>query len=68
MGPITQGDFLSALGISERAKALLENASPEQAEDISSALQRLTDVKEMGNLFKVMAVVQLDAPVPPGFE
>jgi NADH dehydrogenase [ubiquinone] 1 alpha subcomplex assembly factor 7 len=68
IGPITQGDFLHALGISERAEALLENASPDQADDISSALQRLTDVEEMGKLFKVMAVVQQGAPVPPGFE
>ena len=68
IGPITQGDFLGALGISERAEALLENANSEQAENISSALQRLTDVEEMGKLFKVMAVVQQGAPVPPGFE
>jgi NADH dehydrogenase [ubiquinone] 1 alpha subcomplex assembly factor 7 len=68
MGPITQSDFLGALGISERAEALLENASPEQAEDISCALQRLTNVEEMGKLFKVMAVIQQDAPVPPGFK
>jgi NADH dehydrogenase [ubiquinone] 1 alpha subcomplex assembly factor 7 len=68
MGPITQGDFLGALGIGERAETLLENASPEQAEDINSALHRLTDDEEMGKLFKVMAVVQVDAPVPPGFE
>jgi NADH dehydrogenase [ubiquinone] 1 alpha subcomplex assembly factor 7 len=68
IGPITQGDFLCALGISQRADALMKKASPKQAKDISSALKRLTDVEEMGELFKVMAVVQQGAPVPPGFE
>jgi NADH dehydrogenase [ubiquinone] 1 alpha subcomplex assembly factor 7 len=68
IGPVAQGNFLSALGISERANSLLKEANPQQAKDISSALKRLTDVEEMGELFKVMAVVQQGAPIPPGFE
>lgn len=68
MGPVTQGDFLRTLGINERAQALQEMASPEQAEDIEKALHRLTDEKEMGDLFKVMAVIPLESPIPPGFE
>ena len=68
MGPINQSDFLGALGISERAEALQANASPEQAVDIKSALRRLINAEEMEKLFKVMAVIQQDAPVPPGFK
>jgi NADH dehydrogenase [ubiquinone] 1 alpha subcomplex assembly factor 7 len=68
IGPITQGDFLYALGISERADALTKKANPKQAEDIRSALRRLTDAEEMGELYKVMAVIQQGTPVPPGFE
>ena len=47
---------------------LRENASFEQADEIGRALLRLTDENEMGELFKVMTVTPLDAPVPPGFE
>lgn len=68
LGPITQGNFLNSLGINERADSLLKEANTEQAKDIHSALKRLTDVEEMGELFKVMAVVQQGAPIPPGFE
>ena len=68
LGPVTQGDFLRALGIVDRTQALAANATPEQAEDIEQALTRLTDEGEMGELFKVMAVTPLDSPPPPGFE
>ena len=46
----------------------MKKASPKQVENISSALKRLTDDEEMGALFKVMAVVELGALIPPGFE
>ncbi len=68
LGPVTQSHFLQTLGIAERAQMLRENASTEQAEEIERALLRLTDENEMGELFKVMAVTPLEAPVPPGFE
>jgi NADH dehydrogenase [ubiquinone] 1 alpha subcomplex assembly factor 7 len=68
LGPVTQGHFLTTLGIVERAESLRENASPEQAEDIAQALKRLVDGDEMGDLFKVMAVTGLEAPPPPGFD
>ncbi len=68
LGPVTQSHFLQTLGIAERAQMLRENASFEQADEIGRALLRLTDENEMGELFKVMTVTPLDAPVPPGFE
>lgn len=67
-GAIGQGRFLQAMGIVERAEALIAGASPEQARDIDSALKRLVDGQEMGELFKVLAVTSTDFPAPPGFE
>ncbi|MEM8833373.1 MAG: SAM-dependent methyltransferase [Pseudomonadota bacterium] len=58
-GPVSQAQFLKALGVETRAAQLLENASGQQREDIASAMTRLigTDTKkhQMGDLFKVMA-------------
>jgi SAM-dependent MidA family methyltransferase len=57
-GPVTQGEFLKRLGIETRALTLMAKATPEVSEDISSALKRLVggDRREMGTLFKVLAV------------
>jgi NADH dehydrogenase [ubiquinone] 1 alpha subcomplex assembly factor 7 len=66
-GPVSQGDFLKALGIELRAETLKRNADARQRRDIDGALHRLTAAEEMGELFKVMAIVPPDAPVPAGF-
>jgi NADH dehydrogenase [ubiquinone] 1 alpha subcomplex assembly factor 7 len=57
-GPVTQGEFLTRLGIETRAAALMAKASPEASEDIASALKRLVGGGHggMGSLFKVLAV------------
>jgi SAM-dependent MidA family methyltransferase len=57
-GPVTQARFLTELGIEARAAALRKNATPEQAEAITSAVARLTEGGKtgMGDLFKVMAI------------
>ncbi|UEM22023.1 class I SAM-dependent methyltransferase [Skermanella mucosa] len=55
-GPTTQGAFLTALGIRERAGQLRRRATPAQATDIDSAVHRLIDGTEMGTLFKVLAL------------
>ena len=67
-GPVTQGAFLSALGIAQRAHALMSQATPEQARDIEAATVRLIDPGEMGTLFKVAAWTEAAAAPPPGFE
>lgn len=52
-----QGMFLKALGIETRAQRLLTQAkNVTQRQDISSALHRLTDASEMGELFKVLII------------
>lgn len=48
----TQGQFLSRLGIGERAAALAQ-ANPGSASDISAAHDRLVGQDQMGTLFKV---------------
>jgi len=68
-GTVTQHDFLTALGINERAKALRLRADPAHATEIDAALKRLIgqDTQDMGILFKVLAVTQPGMPRPPGF-
>jgi SAM-dependent MidA family methyltransferase len=69
LGPISQGEFLHELGILQRAEALKGGASAEQAEDIDSALARLTGAgeNEMGELFKVLAITRRGLKDVPGF-
>ena len=49
---MTQGDFLRALGIQQRAHALA-SATPAAAQKIATDLARLIDTEQMGDLFKV---------------
>jgi SAM-dependent MidA family methyltransferase len=65
-GPVGQGDFLAALGIEERAAALAK-ASPDRADEIEAARHRLTAPAQMGDLFRVLALVAPSWPEPAGF-
>lgn len=60
LGPITQGDFLLAMGLLERAGRLGAPLDEAGREAIRAAVERLAGPQQMGTLFKVMAVV------PPG--
>jgi NADH dehydrogenase [ubiquinone] 1 alpha subcomplex assembly factor 7 len=66
-GAMDQGTWLSALGINQRAATLAE-ASPDKADDIFAARNRLVGGDEMGSLFKIVAITSQDWPVPEGFE
>ncbi len=56
-GPVTQADFLNALGWGIRARTLVEKAKDEaQAEAVLSGANRLVDSSQMGALFKVMGI------------
>ena len=61
----TQGEFLTRLGIAERAAAL-SGANPGSAPDIRAALERLTARDQMGDLFKVFCA-HSPGLNPPGF-
>lgn len=65
-GPTGQGDLLADLGIEVRAQRLIL-ANPKEAKSILAGVQRLIDPREMGSLFKVIAVSRPDAPPAPGF-
>lgn len=54
-GPIAQGDFLRLMGIADRAAALKKNASWRTKRKIDKDLRRLTDDREMGFAFRVLA-------------
>lgn len=55
-GPVTQGKFLTSLGIHVRADMLKSKASDYERQDIDCALGRLVSPEQMGELFKVMGV------------
>ena len=66
-GPVTQGHFLQQCGILQRTEILKQKASEEQKKDIDSDLNRLVSKNEMGQLFKVFAMITGDYK-PAGFE
>ncbi len=74
-GPVTQGTFLSRLGIAQRAEVLKRKADAAQAAAIDLALARLAlpgptagPQASMADLFKVLAVTMPGLAPPPGFE
>lgn len=54
-GPETQGAFLTALGLFQRAERLAR-AAPDRAASVLQAARRLADPSEMGDLFKILVV------------
>jgi NADH dehydrogenase [ubiquinone] 1 alpha subcomplex assembly factor 7 len=69
-GPVTQGQFLRRLGIEARAQALKAGAGLATGAKVDAALERLigSGPRNMGMLFKALAVTQTKASTPPGFE
>jgi SAM-dependent MidA family methyltransferase len=66
-GPVAQGPFLEAIGLSARAEALKAMASNERRAEIEIARTRLTAVQQMGRLFQALAIVAPGWPLPAGF-
>lgn len=66
-GPTSQGRFLTALGAGLRFEALSAHATPAQRQSLESGVKRLLDPAEMGDLFKVMALVSPGLVLPAGF-
>jgi SAM-dependent MidA family methyltransferase len=66
---VSQGEFLKALGIEQRAATLMAKTTPEVSEDISGALKRLTEGGRggMGSMFKVIAISDPALTVLAGF-
>ncbi|MEQ8665675.1 MAG: SAM-dependent methyltransferase [Rhodospirillales bacterium] len=67
-GPVSQAAFLSRLGIDIRLQRLLANARDDDAAaGLVAGARRLIDAKQMGELFKVMAVAGPGVGEPAGF-
>jgi SAM-dependent MidA family methyltransferase len=68
-GPVRQADFLERLGLRLRLEALTR-ALPDETkrEELISGAERLIDRRDMGSLFKVMAISPVGSVAPPGFE
>ncbi|MGF3024864.1 class I SAM-dependent methyltransferase [Methylobacterium aquaticum] len=67
-GPVTQADFLLALGLAQRAERLAARASPGRAEAVKAGADRLIDrsPRGMGHLFKVIGIAGPNQPALPG--
>jgi len=66
-GPMPQGAFLLKLGLESRCDRLLRNATPDQKDAIRSAVARLVDPRQMGTLFKMLALQSSGLAPPPPF-
>lgn len=66
LGTMTQGNWLRALGIEHRARALAE-AAPQHADAVQAATERLIADDQMGVLFKVMGLACPEWPDGAGF-
>lgn len=68
-GAVDQGWFLEAMGAPQRLEALLEKdeVDDDMAEALVGAYERLVDPAQMGERYKVMALVDTKQPgAPPG--
>jgi SAM-dependent MidA family methyltransferase len=61
----TQGDFLLGLGLLERAGRLGADAGAARRESIRAEVQRLAGPDQMGELFKVIAIMPKGLALPP---
>ena len=66
-GPNTQSLFLEEMGAIQRLRILERNAKDHQRKDLRIGLNRLMSNKEMGNLFKVIALSSKNFPSLEGF-
>jgi len=67
-GPISQGRFLTVLGAGLRLATLSARAAPAQRLSLETGVRRLLDPGEMGDLFKVVALVSPGLASPAGFD
>jgi SAM-dependent MidA family methyltransferase len=66
-GPLSQGEFLLRLGLEARCERLARNATPAQRSAIPAGAARLADPRQMGVLFKVLALQSSGLAPPPPF-
>lgn len=64
-GPMTQGDFLLALGLLERAGTLGSGQETSVQERLRADVERLAAPEQMGTLFKVLALTPVGRRIKP---
>jgi NADH dehydrogenase [ubiquinone] 1 alpha subcomplex assembly factor 7 len=64
---VSQGRFLAALGIAQRAETLQRGLDPEARPMVAAQMRRLVSPQAMGELFKVLALSSCRWPIPAGF-
>jgi SAM-dependent MidA family methyltransferase len=67
-GPISQGVFLTRLGLFQRTERLARGRAAHEVMALVDAARRLAEPSRMGRLFKVLVLCHADLGVPPGFE
>ena len=63
--PVTQGDFLLAMGLLQRAGQLGAGKSHAQQQALRDAVERLASPDHMGELFKIFAILPHHVTLPP---
>lgn len=66
-GALPQGKFLLQIGASQRLMNLCAAATDAQKKDLMSGFERLIAHEQMGELFKVLALIPTGAGRPEGF-
>jgi len=67
-GPISQGQFLTQMGIGLRLRQLGEKSDEKQQKTLISGVERLVSPQEMGELFKIMAILPENYQKTEGFD
>lgn len=67
IGPVFQADFLKELGLFERTEALRRPDQPEFNRQLVAGAERLTSPAQMGQIFKIAAILPAGEGLPPGF-
>ena len=67
IGPVCQADFLKELGLFERAESLRRADDPHHNRLLVAAVDRLTNSAQMGQIFKIAAILPAGEGLPAGF-
>lgn len=66
-GPITQGEFLTRLGLAMRLERLSAGKTAEESADLFAGAHRISSPAQMGELFKVLCISAPGLCDPEGF-
>jgi len=67
IGPVEQADFLKELGLFQRTEALRRADDPDYNRRLVAGVDRLANPAQMGQIFKIAAILPAGEGLPPGF-